>query len=144
MEPTPRLYQCVRCHKQTTICRQCDRGNIYCNNGCSALARILSLKLAGARYQATLNGKHHHAARQARYRTAHQIKVTHQGSPPLPQNDSIESLEYKPKKTETGQQNTTLTCCFCRKPVSVWIRNDFIRRRGLQKSNGSQARPQAP
>ncbi len=144
MEPTARLYQCVRCHEQTTICRECDRGNIYCNNGCAAIARLISLKLAAARYQATFNGKRHNAARQARFRRDHKKIVTHHSSPPPPKNDSIELLENGTKKIENRQQNTALTCCFCRKPVSVWLRNDFVRRRGPQKSSGSQARPQAP
>jgi len=144
MEPTPRLYLCVRCHEQVKICRKCDHGNIYCGHGCAALSRTLSLRFAGARYQSTLKGRHRHAARQARYRRTHPKKVTHQGSPPSVQNASIDLLENNPEKAENRQQNMAFTCCFCKKPVSAWIRNGFLRRRGPKKSTGLQTCPQAP
>ncbi len=144
MEPTTRLYQCVFCHVQVIICRKCDRGNIYCANGCANRVRTISLRLARARYQSTLKGRHLNAARQARYRKNHQKKVTDQGSLPTVQYVSIKSLENKPEKTENGQQNTVLICCFCKKPISAWIRNDFLRRRGHKELTGLQASPQAP
>lgn len=144
MESTSRLYQCARCHHQVNICRKCDHGNIYCGLVCAVLARIKSLRLAGARYQATLNGKHHHAARQAQYRLRHQKKVTHQSSPPSPSYAPIQLLENKPKNIDIDQENTGITCCFCKKMVSAWLRKDFLRRRGSKKTGGSQACPQAP
>ncbi len=144
MEPTSRMYQCLHCHRQVSICRKCDHGNIYCGPICAAFARKKSLKLAGARYQATLNGKRHHAARQPRYLMNHQKKMTHHTSLVTPLCVPIQLLENKPKKVEIGHQGTALTCWFCKKPVSVWIRNDFLRRRGPKKSTGAQACPQAP
>ena len=102
------------------------------------------MKLAGMRYQKTFNGKRHHAARQARYRMRQRKIVTHQGSPSMSQHASMDSLENKPKKTENEHKKQALTCCFCEKPVSDWIRNDFLRRRRSHASSVSTASPQAP
>lgn len=147
MEPTSRLYQCVLCHTQTVICSKCDHGQIYCRITCAAFARKKSLKAIRARYQKSFKGKINHAASQARYR----IKlinlkkiVMDQGSPPVPQHASMNSLENKPVETENGQRKSALICCFCKKPVSDWIRNDFLRRRRSHASDRSQAFPQAP
>jgi hypothetical protein len=144
MESTSRLYLCLFCHQQVIICRKCDRGNIYCGPTCATLARIKSLQLAGARYQATVNGKRHHAARQARYLMNHSTKMTHQTSPVAPSHASIQLAENKSEKSENEQRNTALICHFCKKPASVWFRNDFLRRRGSKKSTELKACPQAP
>ena len=144
MKHAPRLFQCALCHTQCRVCSKCDRGQIYCNEVCAVFARKKSVKLAGMRYQKTFNGKRNHAARQARYRKCQNEIVTHQGSPPMPQHASMNSLENKAKKTESGQEKLALTCCFCEKPVSDWIRNDFLRRRRSHASSGSKASPQAP
>jgi len=66
MENTARLYHCARCHRQVVICRQCDRGNIYCPDGCAEEARRTSLRAAGGRYQQTRRGRLKHAERQRR------------------------------------------------------------------------------
>lgn len=144
METIPRLFQCVLCHAQTKICSNCDRGQIYCGKFCALSERTKSMKLAGARYQATFTGKRHHAARQALYRRRiHQI-VTHQGSPSTPPDASMDLLENKPEDSGNRQNQTVLICCFCENPVSDWCRNDFLRRRSRNPSRGSRAYPQAP
>ncbi len=144
MEPTPRLFQCVRCHNQTMVCSKCDRGQIYCSRECAVLARIKSMKLAGARYQASFTGRRKHAARQACYRQRLCKIVTHHGSPPPPPHAPMAPLENKPNQQKNGQMMLTLTCCFCERRVSDWLRHDFLRRRGHNKSPGSHACPQAP
>ena len=144
MEPTSRLYQCLFCHAQTVVCSKCDHGQIYCSKVCSKIARYKSLKLAGIRYQATFSGKRHHAARQASYRKRQNKIVTHLGSPQTPQRASIQLFENNPKKTENRQLGSPPICCFCKKPVSYWLRNHFLRRRGHQKQIGLRAIPQAP
>ena len=144
MEPTARLYQCTLCHKQMTICSKCDHGQIYCDDGCSSIARKKSLKAAGKRYQETDNGKRKHAARQARYEMRLKINLTHHTSPLTLQSAPIQKLENNADKAKTGHQNTTLCCCFCGKPVSFWLRNDFLRRRGYKKSIPFAECPQAP
>ena len=144
MEHTPRLYLCLLCYEQVIICRHCDRGNIYCGWVCAQKARIKSLHLAGSRYQSTLNGKRHHAARQARYRLRLEKKVTHQGSLNPPKNDSIETLKNRPKKIKRNQDCDVSTCHFCNNLVAKWIRNDFLRRRDPKKSVLVPIVPQGP
>lgn len=144
MEPTPRLFVCIRCHTQVVLCSWCDHGQIYCGKVCAFLVRQKSLRLARQRYQKTFTGRRNHAACQARYRMKLKNKVTDHTSPLVAQNASMEPLENKPKKIEKGQHESTLTCCFCEKTVSTWIRNDFLRRRGHKKLTRSQAYPQAP
>ena len=144
MKHVPRLFQCVLCHTQSRVCSKCDRGQIYCGTVCAVFARKKSMKLAGIRYQRTFNGKRNHAARQARYRMRQKEIVTHQGSPSRPQHAPMNSLENKAENTENGHVKLALTCYFCKKPVSDWIRNDFLRRRRSHASSGSKASPQAP
>lgn len=144
MKHAPRLFQCALCHTQSRVCSKCDRGQIYCGTVCAVFARKKSMKLAGVRYQRTFNGKRNHAARQARYRMRQSEIVTHQGSPPIPQHASMNSLENKAEKTKNAQHKSALICCFCKKPVSDWIRNGFLRRRRSHASAGSKTSPQAP
>ena len=144
MEHTPRLFQCELCHAQTMICSGCDRGQIYCGKVCALISRKKSMKLAGMRYQATFAGKLRHAARQSAYRKRLREMGTHQGSPASCPYAPIQLLENKPEKPVKIQQGAVLVCCFCKKPVSAWLRNDFLRRRDSKKSTGSQACPQAP
>ncbi len=133
MEPTARLYQCVRCHQQVNICRKCDRGNIYCGPVCAVLARIKSLRLAGARYQATLNGKHHHAARQARYRLRHQKKVTHHGSPAPAAGDLLVPVAMAAVRDDVpaaaGLRSPEPHCHWCGRGCPPLLRQGLLRRR---------------
>lgn len=144
MEHTPRLFQCELCHAQVMICSGCDRGQIYCGRVCALISRKKSMKMAGARYQATFAGKLHHAARQSAYRRRLREMVTHQGSPFLSQNASMATIKNKAERTERRQRKSAITCCFCQKPVSDWIRNDFLRRRGHQKLTRLRSSPQGP
>jgi hypothetical protein len=78
-----RFFLCARCHAQVLICSCCDRGQIYCADGCAGLARREGQRAAGQRYQTSRRGRVVHALRARRYR-ARQKNVTHQGSPPQP------------------------------------------------------------
>ncbi len=79
MPDTGRMFICARCRAQVVICRDCDRGQIYCTRACAEQARGASLRAAGRRYQASRAGRFAHAARSHRYRARRKI-VTHQGS----------------------------------------------------------------
>jgi hypothetical protein len=74
---TYRLYYCRRCAMQVCICAQCDCGNVYCPGECTQLARLESVRRAGARYQRTYRGARKHAERQRRYRERQKLEVTH-------------------------------------------------------------------
>ena len=76
-----RLYRCARCGQVALVCSGCEHGQIYCATGCGKQARLESQRRAGARHQRTKEGRHNHADRQARYRSAQLQKVTHQGAP---------------------------------------------------------------
>lgn len=75
-----RLYSCRRCGQQVVMCRSCDRGHVYCLDGCSGIRRQESLRRAGRRYQRTPAGRANHAMRQQRYAERRASKMTHQGS----------------------------------------------------------------
>jgi transposase len=59
-----RLFLCAEpdCRAQACICRDCDRGHIYCAD-CAPHARRRSLRRAGRRYQAGRRGRIKHAER---------------------------------------------------------------------------------
>lgn len=87
-----RRFVCALCRAPVLVCSHCDRGQIYCATGCAATARRQSQGDAGRRYQDSLPGRLHHAARTQRWRmrqaalaTSTSIpaaqSVTHQGSP---------------------------------------------------------------
>ena len=80
MHDTARLFLCARCGKHVHICTRCDRGQIYCADGCGSRARRESLREAGRRYQSSLRGRLAHVQRSLRFR-ARRKNVTHQGSP---------------------------------------------------------------
>jgi len=144
MKPTPRLFLCLLCHEQVVLCSWCDHGQVYCSKACAHIARQKSLRLARLRYQQTFNGKRNHAACQARYRRKLKNKVMDHGSPPTPQNAPMFSLENKPEKPENKRPESTLCCCFCKKSVSDWIRNDFLRRRDHKSATKFRPCAQAP
>ena len=77
-----RLYHCARCHCQVTICRYCDRGNIYCGGDCAKEARKDSLHRSSVSYQSSRRGQAANARRQKDFRQRQREKVTHQGSTP--------------------------------------------------------------
>lgn len=74
------MYNCARCHRQVFICQYCDRGHVYCFDGCAEIARRDSQRRASVRYGATRRGRHVNAERQRRFRERQREKVTHQGS----------------------------------------------------------------
>jgi len=76
---------CQGCQRWFCLCSDCDRGQRYCSQECSAQARRVSLRAAGAKYQSSTNGRLNHAERQRRYRARQRETVTHQGySPAVP------------------------------------------------------------
>lgn len=144
-----RLFLCATplCRTQTIVCSRCDRGQIYCAQGCAGEARRRKQREAGQRYQSSFRGRRNHAARQARYRArragdaegrrlAQRNKVTHQGSPEPPQSELLssdlataEDGESSASEPVVGDSLSTTRChwCACRCPDRV--RHEFLRRR---------------
>ena len=127
MKHSPRLYYCALCHTQAVICSHCDRGQIYCGDRCSKIARLKSCREAERRYQLTPGGKQKHAARQKRYRMRQKEKVTDQGSATPTRNALLHSVKNKTDEVDASWVATQKSCCMCKKPVSSWLRNGFLR-----------------
>ena len=130
MNPSARLYHCARCHCQVIICRHCDRGNVYCSNGCADEARSDSLRRAAKRYRSTRRGRYNNADRQRRFRARQREKVTHQGSTALLglvlllfARNTLES----PQEDERDRTETAIYCHICYRECDPFLRNDFLR-----------------
>ncbi len=134
MEPISRLYYCALCHVQCTICSSCDHGQIYCGLDCAHSARQKSCKEAEQRYQQTHKGKMNHALRQRRYLARLKIKVTDQGYQSTPQDDLLASVEKETIKAVIKHIKEPFECCCCHKPVSSWVRYDFLQQTARSNS----------
>jgi len=133
-----RLYNCARCSALVIICRDCDRGNQYCQSGCAEKARRASVKRAGKKYQSTRRGKHFNAKRQRRHRERQRQKVTHHGSLESPPHVLLPT-DKKPEKQKTRKQRDTgglkqhsrdrhaIRCAVCGQRCDVFLRRDFLR-----------------
>jgi len=133
-DATARFYLCAACRALVVICSCCDRGNIYCGQGCASAARHSAQRAAGRRYQSSRRGRRKHAERARRYR-ARQNKVTHQGSPESPIDDVIRpSAAVAPRvflrvPRVFPQQSSSRRCHLCGRPCSPFLRTGFVRRR---------------
>jgi hypothetical protein len=132
MNSSARLYQCARCHRQVTICSRCDRGNVYCTEGCTDLARRISQRRAAQRYRRTRHGRHCNAERQHRFRARQREKVTHQGSAQqvalVPLRTALKH-PTKPWKQPRTRTASALVCQFCQRPCDPFLRHTFLRPR---------------
>jgi hypothetical protein len=132
-----RLFLCRSCRRQVIVCRCCDRGQVYCPDGCAGEARRQSLRAAGQRYQRTLRGRRKHAARSLGWRARQRQRVTHQGSPPPPPGDllSIDATAIPrddPVLTEPSRR-TMKHCHWCGRRCLPQLRQDFLRRRDRRR-----------
>ena len=126
MNKSARLYNCVLCRRQVKICSTCDRGNIYCDQDCSASVRSKSVREAGIRYQQTFQGRCKHAARQKRYRERQTEIVTHQGSQKKSDPSTCKSPVNSAERESSVVSNSG--CCnFCSKQISDFLRNCFFK-----------------
>lgn len=142
-DQSPRLYNCQRCGLQVHICRQCDRGNVYCTTGCAPIRRQESLQRAGAHYQRTHRGACRHAARQSQWRARQRKEVTHQGSlapegavtvnaPAVdvtsePIREPSEPVQALSSPVVAWDPSERPRCSVCRRVLSVFTRLEFLR-----------------
>ena len=130
VEPTYRLYTCVRCAHLTRICPRCDRGQRYCSRGCSAIQRRELQAVAARRYQSSPRGRRAHAARQKLYRERSAKKVTHQGPPTEVQGSTLPCPRlHKEEFTDDPTKKNLETCDFCSRWCEPLARRDFLRQR---------------
>jgi hypothetical protein len=131
-----RFFLCARCHAQVLICSCCDRGQIYCADGCAGLARREGQRAAGQRYQTSHRGRVVHALRARRYR-ARQKNVTHQGSPPRPADDlvppsSVVTASEPSPSPDARRSAWHCHWCGCRRPQ--FVRHGFLCRRRVPRN----------
>jgi len=132
MENTARLFNCLLCNCQVKICSTYDRGNIYCGPTCRKAARTQSLREAGNRYQESLRGRHHHAARQKCYRERQIKKVTHHTSKPAC-DDSPSKSPDKCISASLAKAVSVMCCDFCGKRIADFLRNAYLNRDSHRK-----------
>ncbi len=65
---TYRIRRCVCCSGQFNVCRPCHKGQWYCSQQCTQLARKTSIRRASKKYQASLKGRVANRVRQRRFR----------------------------------------------------------------------------
>lgn len=125
---TCRFFLCARCRKPVFICRRCDRGQLYCADGCAKIARGLSVREAGRRYQQSRQGRFKQAERQRRFRRRQQ-NVTHQGSRLAGENDLLNPNSTKVEMPVLTHHDDSIPCHFCGARCSEFVRNRFLRHR---------------
>lgn len=148
MENSARLFNCARCHRQVTICSDCDRGNIYCGQACSKIARKESLQAADQRYQNSQRGRLKHAARQQRYRQRQkenaEKKVTDHGSPVSPPDVLLPPEVNEPPKRVAASVTHDIHCHFCGRSCLVFLRAGFLRRGSPDEARIFASWPRGP
>lgn len=75
-----RRARCVLCTQLFQICRNCDRGNVYCTAACSALGRAASVRRAKKRERASACGRLNHRDHSRAHRRRASRRVGDQGS----------------------------------------------------------------
>ena len=134
-----RFFLCVRCRAQVLICSCCDRGQIYCADGCAGLARRERQRAAGQRYQTSHRGRLAHALRARRYR-ARQKNVTHQGSLPPPPDDllslgsAVTAGKSPSPSPDVFPRRSAWHCHWCGCRCPQFVRHGFLRRRWVPRS----------
>lgn len=119
-----RKLTCAWCHDLVVFCEDCDKRQRYCSEECAKLGRRMSLRLAGARYQSTFDGKRNHAARQEAYEIRLREKLTHQL---FSLDRSSEIVEQAEQTTDQGYQpqpaTPVLHCNSCGRRCDFVVRH---------------------
>ena len=135
-----RRFRCRQCDTPALICRRCDRGQAYCSEDCSALARVAQRRAAEQRYRLSGKGRRNNAARQRRHRERQRSGVTHQGSASeleaedhcIPEAAMVATLDPMPlletldDSPSSGAPQSEPRCCECGTPCSPFVRKDFL------------------
>ena len=148
VQDTARRYHCGRCHQPVVVCRQCDRGNVYCFNGCAQSAFKQRCQRNARCYQRSTKGRHKNAQRQRRYRlrralTQRDLDVAEQTHPepdqhrPPPTSTSPESQKVTHRGSATLSRSALLLhmstqppgvyCNACFRVCNQALRIDFLR-----------------
>src|SRR4029077_6251502 len=142
-EVSCRLFLCGRCRSQVLVCRDCDRGQIYCFGTCAQDARRENQREARRRYQATPRGRAMHAARSRRYRARGQCVTDHspaneQKAGPLLELEVGEALSEPSRSRKSPLQ---WLCHHCRRSASEFVRlHHFVLDVTVERTAKSAAR----
>lgn len=142
--PVGRFYLCARlaCRVQMLVCPDCDHGQIYCGRACSDIARHITLKEAGRRYQNGRQGRQRHAQRMARYRERKR-KVTHHRSPAPPCDVlliSVPAIASAAPAPASSRPTMASHCRFCGCRCSDLVRTGFLEGRETRHDAGRRAK----
>ena len=141
-EVSCRLFLCGRCRSQVLVCRDCDRGQIYCFGTCAQDARRENQREARRRYQATPRGRAMHAARSRRYRARGQCVTDH--SPPNEQKAGpfleLEVGEALSERSRSRRSPLQWLCHHCRRSASEFVRLSPLRPRRNRRKTGQIGR----
>ena len=141
-DQSARLFLCACCRIQVLVCRQCDRGQRYCTDGCAGATRQALQRDSAQRYQRSRTGRFKHAMRTRRWR-ARQVAlaniVTHQGSQDGP-SDAVLPATQTSALASTQPCSSTMSiaataadrphawrCHWCCAPCAALVRQGFIR-----------------
>jgi hypothetical protein len=133
-----RMFLCALCRSQVLVCRRCDRGQIYCTQGCAHDARRDHQREARRRHQATPRGRAMHAERNRRYR-ARASRVTDQGPAHEPETGPWRGLQGSAAPSDpssSASPSAPRRCHFCGRPAASFIRLSALRprrRRGKKR-----------
>lgn len=150
-----RMLMCARCGLQVLLCRQCDRGQRFCGQVCSAASRRESQRAAARRYQQTDGGRSAHAARSRRWRLARRPDrpgdscVTHQGGFDEPAGlvaaPPVSTVHAPVPPSCRGWPD--FQCVRCHSALAPWVRQGLSRRARLRPRRGASqtsTQPAAP
>lgn len=151
-----RRYHCARCHCPVLICSRCDRGHIYCFEGCREAAYRERCQRNARRYRSSARGRRNTAQRQRRFRERNRPRsATSDAVDSLALSSSVKAPDAivvataESKKVThrgstpqeagvvlPGTRNTAtpMRCDVCQQPCSVYVRLDFLRTRYRHRS----------
>ena len=145
LQQTYRLFLCARCRGQVSICASCDRGQLYCGQGCAQQSRRERAHSAGQRYQQSEQGRQRHAERQARYRRRRRLERSGNGSsdsttqePPAPplQPAGPESLRVTTMpESRCVPAASVVTCTLCGARCQPYARYASLRERQRRRAS---------
>ena len=146
MHNSSRLYYCCLCRAQVIICTRCDRGQRYCPDGCSQIARKKSVVRAGKKYLSTRSGRFNNAKRQQQYRQRQRQKqkVTHHSSAPPTRCAVLKSTrDNLEKATKQVLTEAILHCSHCGDACGSFLRSDFLQycqfRQNLRRQSSNRS-----
>ncbi len=150
-----RRYHCARCHCPVLICSDCDRGHVYCFDGCREAAYQERCRRNARRYRSSAKGCRNNSQRQQRFRKRARdssVPVCRSLSTPAPGVDTPDaaaaSTEKSKKVTHRGSAaagagvvlpvtrntGTPIRCNRCQRSCSVYVRLGFLRTRCRHQS----------